>query len=164
LKTLILLDSGVIGVLASPYADRNGAECLNWLEQVKSIGIDVRIPLICYYEIRREFLRLTGDRRLDAISQDRWRSSLRWLDRLVARMGVTKIDSKVMRLATVIWAESRKRGLPMAADESLDVDVILAATARRAERGDRDVWVVTTNVGHLSRFVQACTWSEFPLP
>ena len=156
-----MLDSGVIGLLGSPYGDRDGAECSSWLERVRSVGVGVKVPLICYYEIRREFLRLAEDRRLDAISQGRWSESLRWLDDFASRIGVAEIDSKVMRLATTIWAESRRRGLPTAPDSSLDIDVILAATARRAGRGDRDVWVVTTNVAHLSRFVQACTWDEF---
>jgi toxin FitB len=163
LKSLILLDSGVISLLASSKGGADARGCLAWFDGLDSSRIHVQVPLICYYEVRREFLRLAEDPRLDAVTNQRWRRALNWLDQFSASLGIARIDVKVVRLATALWADARRLGIPTASDDSLDADVILAAIARKAERGNRDVWVVTTNVDHLARFVQACTWDAFPL-
>jgi predicted nucleic acid-binding protein len=137
--------------------------CSAWLARLRRAGVDVKIPLICYYEIRREMARLAGDVLLGADQRGRWELALAWLDTFSVRLGIAGIDVKVMRIAADLWAESRRRGLPTASRRSLDVDVILAAIATRAARGNRDVRVVTTNVGHLSRYVPACRWEDYPL-
>ena len=65
-----------------------------------------------------------------------------------------------MRQAAAFWAEARQRGRPTAEDKALDGDVILAAQVVTMESGHGIV--ATTNVGHLSRYVQAAVWREIP--
>lgn len=162
MRPIALIDTGVVGLLSVPSAGVAYRGCASWLARARREGIEVKVPLICYYEARREMARLAGDTRLDKVERERWEETLVWLDDFSSRLGIAGIDVKVMRLATDIWAEARRRGAPTAARHSLDADVILAAIARWAARGGRDVRIVTTNVGHLSRFVPACRWEDYP--
>jgi hypothetical protein len=67
-----------------------------------------------------------------------------------------------MRTAAKLWAEVRQKGMPTAEPASLDIDCILAAqaitTASTLSVDPSDVVVATSNVGHLSRFVNAEMW------
>ncbi len=163
MRSIGLLDTGVVGLLSSPIGGADARRCADWLARTLRAGVEVKIPLICYYELRRELVRLAGNGRGARSGTVHWDDSLAWLDDLAARLGIAGIDVKVMRIAAELWAEARRQGLPTAARQSLDADVILAAIARRAARGGRDVRVVTTNVGHISRYVPACRWDNYPL-
>ncbi len=104
------------------------------------------VPEISDYEVRRELLRagkIRGIERLDA---------------LIAQANYLPITTKAMRQAAAYWAAARQQGQPTAPDPALDSDVILAAQA--ATLNWTDVVVATTNVRHLSRFVQARLWSD----
>jgi len=61
--------------------------------------------------------------------------------------------------------KDRRQGLTTAADHALDGDVILAAQATTwAETRNREVIIVTENVGHLGRLAKAVRWDELPVP
>jgi len=77
------------------------------------------------------------------------------LDRLKEVLEYLPLDTQVMLRAAELWAEMRRRGQPTADPKELDGDVILAAQAERA-----GATVVTENVGHLSRLVEAKRWTE----
>ena len=53
-------------------------------------------------------------------------------------------------------------GLPTAHDKALDVDVILAAQARNLQtiHSNESVVVITSDVSHLSRYVEAKRWMD----
>ena len=68
------------------------------------------------------------------------------------------ITTKAMRLAAALWALVRQQGKPTADSKELGGDVILAAQAILL--GVPDLVVATTNVGHLSRFVNARNWQD----
>jgi hypothetical protein len=69
------------------------------------------------------------------------------------------VTGEVLRYAATLWAWARTEGIPTAHDKALDADVILAAQAQMAARDTgEEAIVVTTNVGHLERFVTARTW------
>ncbi|NJM49208.1 MAG: hypothetical protein HC860_26050 [Alkalinema sp. RU_4_3] len=51
-------------------------------------------------------------------------------------------------------------GYPTASPDAIDGDVILAAQAVILRSQGYDTIIVTTNVGHLSRFTIAKTWQE----
>jgi hypothetical protein len=124
---------------------RNPAE-KDWLQRRISSGDAVFIPDVADYEVRRELLRaekMTGVDRLDALG---------------ATLGVIATTPETLREAASLWAAARRRGLPAADDAALDVDVIIAAQAKRLEREVDKVIVATTNVGHLARFVDARRW------
>ena len=65
-----------------------------------------------------------------------------------------------MRKAAEFWADLRRRGLPTAADESLDADAILAAQAALIGSPGDIVTVATSNSRHLGRFpgIDARDW------
>ncbi len=63
-----------------------------------------------------------------------------------------------MLLAAQLWAEARLRGRPTAEPSALDGDVILAAQAILLENEGYKVVIATTNVGHLSQFIDAQEW------
>ena len=65
-----------------------------------------------------------------------------------------------MRKAAEFWADLRRRGLPTAADESLDADAILAAQAALIGGPGDTVTVATSNPVHLARFpgIDARDW------
>jgi predicted nucleic acid-binding protein len=60
-----------------------------------------------------------------------------------------------MQRAAQLWAEARNHGVPTADPKELNVDVILAAQAERVK-----AIIVTDNVGHLSRFIEARRWQD----
>ena len=74
------------------------------------------------------------------------------------------ITINIIRGASNLWATARAKGKPTASKASLDADVVRAAIAHRASRGEREVVVITTNVQHLSRYatpyVTARSWED----
>ena len=107
------------------------------------------LPEIADYELRRELLRankLKGIRRLD--------------DCKLHLLEYLPITTPVMLKAAQLWAESRQAGIPTADPKELDGDVILAAQGLLVGEGGEGVVIATTNVGHLSRFVDARHWRD----
>lgn len=62
-----------------------------------------------------------------------------------------------MLKAAELWAKSRQQGKPTADPHALDGDVILAAQALLL---DPQAIITTTNIGHLSLFVDAHHWRD----
>jgi predicted nucleic acid-binding protein len=146
--TVILLDTGILGLITYPMASRDGNECGQWLLSLSSRGYEAKIPEIADYEIRRELLRM-----------DKF-SDIQVLDNLKKILGYVPITTETMLLAAEFWAQARKQGRPTAHDKALDGDVILAAQATILANRGNDVIIATTNVGHLSRFVKAKEWRD----
>jgi hypothetical protein len=96
-----------------------GDQCRLWLDGLLARGVDIIVPEITDYKIRRELTRVGAA------------GSLRRLDALVTtgRLTYAPITTLAWRQAAVFWADARRRGLPTAAPEALDADVILAACA-----------------------------------
>ncbi|MEG4441255.1 hypothetical protein QUB47_00065 [Microcoleus sp. AT9_B5] len=68
------------------------------------------------------------------------------------------MSTEVMLLAAQLWAQARSRGRPTAEPNALDGDVILAAQAILEASEGNQVVIATTNVGHLSQFIDAREW------
>lgn len=146
---IVLLDSGPLGILTNPKGAPVTLECHHWVESLLLKGYRMILPEIADYEVRRELLRankLAGIRRLDECK-------LRWLEYL-------PITTPVILKAAQLWAESRQAGIPTADPKELDGDVILAAQGLLVGEGGEEVVIATTNVGHLSRFVDAREWRD----
>jgi hypothetical protein len=73
MSVIILLDSGPLGLLTNPKGSSETRECNLWLARLLQRGIEVKIPEIADYEVRRELLRADkhqGLKRLRAWSWD----------------------------------------------------------------------------------------------
>lgn len=143
-----MLDSGPLGLLVYPKGLPEAHNCNQWLERLISGGQRVVVPEIVDYELRRELLRL------------RLAAGVARLDRLTGLLAYVPISTEMMLLAANLWADVRHRGLPTADPQALDVDVILAAQAQSLATAASPAVVATTNVGHLSRLVEARRWPE----
>ena len=146
----IVLDAGPLGLVTHPGGSEEADACRSWfLDAALDGSTVVVVPEIADYEVRRELIRArraAGIARLDAL-----------IDR-VHDIEYLALTTPAMRQAATFWAEARREGRPTAADPALDGDVILAAQAATLDR--TGVVVATTNVRHLSRFVQAKLWSD----
>jgi predicted nucleic acid-binding protein len=148
MSTLVLLDAAPLGAVTNPAPTTEAREMNAWLENLLRQRTRVFVPEIADYEVRRELLRA---RKTQGIGR---------LDSLAARLEYLPLTTAVMRQAAEFWATARQRGRPTAPDHALDGDVILAAQATLIGGGGNRVVVATSNVGHLSLFVEARLWRD----
>ncbi len=148
----LVLDTGVLGQLCHPNKDQNRPVSL-WMANLlrdHADRIQVLLPEIADYELRRKLLHLIAKRQATKVSTDR-------LDNLATLLDYLPLNTETMRRAAALWATARSRGNPTSADMALDGDVILASQA--IEVGGI---IVTTNPKHLSRFTTAYNWFDLP--
>ena len=141
----IVLDSYPLGALSHPNPN---ISIVQWAAACRTAGHELYVPEVIDYEVRRELIRAnkqTGVRNLDAL-----KAALRFLP----------ITSAAMLLAADLWAQSRQSGLATGDPKKLDIDVILAAQSLTLGVPLGDLIVVTSNVGHISRFVTADLWNN----
>lgn len=143
---IMVLDTGPAGRLTHPGAN---LELVKWLTSKLAVGVEVVLPEIVDYELRRNFV-LEISR-----GNNSFRRSLTRLEALQETLTFLPLNSDMMRKAADFWAEARRQGKPTADLKELDADAILAAQA----------WfvggiVITENVGHLGLFVDARTWRD----
>lgn len=136
----VLLDSGPLGEATHPRGNREFAA---WIKRLLASEIEVVIPEIADYELRRTYL------------HRRKPKSVQRLDGLRNLLTYQPLDTPTMQRAAENWAEARRQGTPTADHKELDCDAILAAQAQ-AVGG----MVATSNVGHLSLFVSAKSWHD----
>lgn len=148
MSDIILLDTGIIGLVTNPIATPEGAACNEWLQQKLSVEVRVLVPEICDYEHRRGLLRVGKMK------------DLAKLNALEAAVGFDPITSEIMRQAAEFWAQARKKGYSTADDKALDGDMILCAHAEVLSRQGHRVVIATTNVKHLSLFTDARLWKD----
>lgn len=144
----IVLDSGPLGLICYSPGFPVGDECRQWVARHLATGIQVLVPAIANYELRRELIRLNNA------------NSISMLDRFISSEAgrYIQLSDGQLQLAAELWAETRKRGRPLADPHALDVDVILAAQVRSVEAASQPCVVATTNVSHLSLLVDARDW------
>jgi predicted nucleic acid-binding protein len=135
-------------MVTHPRASKENLDCASWLADLLRQDVQVVIPEISDYELRRELLRAEKT------------ESLNRLDQLARVLLYLPLTTSVMRQAAGFWAQARNEGKPTAPMEALDADVILAAQVHSLRTGDERVVVATTNVGHLARFVEARRWPD----
>jgi len=146
MSSVVILDSGPVGLLAQRLGVVPAEACRQWQKDLLVAGVRVILPEITDYEVRRELLRINN---LPGILR---------LDRLAAAVEYLPLTTAAMRRAAEMWAEVRQQGKPAADPKELDGDVILAAQATLL--GVPDLVVATTNVGHLARYVTAKYWQD----
>jgi len=148
MSAIVFLDSGPLGLIVNPGGSSIAGTCNHWLRTLVLQGVQVKLPEITDYEIRRELIRLNKT------------SSIRRLDELKTYIDYAPITTQTMLLASEFWAQVRKQGKPTADNKALDVDVILAAQATLLSNVGYEVVIATTNVSHLSRLATAKEWQN----
>jgi len=153
MRQAIVLDSGPLGLLTHPPGSARAQECTEWLSRLLiKPDVAVVLPEIIDYEIRREIIRAD------------FRYGLDELNSLKTRLIYLRLTTEALLLAAELWAATRARGRPTTGDKELDIDVILAAQALSLAADYDSVVIATTNVGHLSRFIEARVWQEITVP
>ena len=145
MATIVVLDTGPVGVLTNPRLTPVPMAIRKWLADLLTANRRVILPEISDYEIRRELMR------------GRKSQSLTMLNTLANQVEFLPINTPAMRLAADLWAQSRNAGLPTGMSAALDGDVILAAQALHL---GVPVVVATGNTAHLSRFIAADDWQN----
>lgn len=140
----LVLDATPLGKLAHP---RRNPEIARWYREMLTGGVQIIVPEVADYEVRRSFLQRNLTR------------SLAILDEMKATLSYLPIRTIHMLRAAELWADARQRGLPTADPKELDCDVILAAQALEA-----GAIVATENAGHLTRYVTARHWRHIAVP
>jgi hypothetical protein len=76
-----------------------------------------------------------------------------------------RYSDESLKVASVLWAQSKLSGLPTAQDGSLDTDLIICAQWRilSAQHPGQMSIIATTNVKHLIRFATASKWQDINL-
>lgn len=146
MSQIVLLDTGIIGLITNPKRSPESTACNLWLQELIRANLRVILPEIADYEVRRELLRANK------------KKGLKRLDDLADLIEYLPITTKAMRKAALLWAEARQQGQPTAGDNTIDGDMILIAQALTLFRPN--VIIATTNVGHLSRFIKADLWQN----
>lgn len=142
---IVLLDAGPLGMITNPKSSPENEACKEWLV---SKGVNIVIPEIADYEVRRELLRAGKDRGLGR------------LEALKGMLEYAPITTPVMLKAAQFWATARRLGRQSADDASLDADMILAAQAATLDRESDEAVIATTNVRHLALFASARVWHD----
>ena len=148
MSMVILLDAGPLGLITNPRASQETRDCNLWLESLVLKEVQVKIPEIADYEVRRELLRADKFKGIERLND------------LQLYLDYVPLTTQTMLKAAQFWAQVRKQGIPTADDKALDGDVILAAQAILIRDEGHEVIIATTNVGHLSRLAQAKTWRD----
>ncbi len=148
MSMIVLLDAGPLGMITNPRSSPENETCKKWLANLAYNGVEIVIPEIADYEVRRELLRASKERGIGR------------LDALKGMLGYAPITTPVMLKAAEFWATARKMGRQSASDASLDADMILAAQAGALVRAGDETVIATTNVRHLALFAPARIWRE----
>jgi len=148
MSLIVLLDAGPLGMITNPKSSPENEACKNWLASRAYDGVEIVIPEIADYEVRRELLRAGKERGLGR------------LDALKGMLGYAPITTAVMLKAAEFWAAARKTGRQSADDASSDADMILAAQAGALVRAGDEPVIATTNVRHLALLASARIWRE----
>lgn len=84
------------------------------------------------------------------------------MDELQLLIDFFPVTSQVLNYAAYLWANSRRQGQPTADPKTLDADVIIAAQCQflTQDYPGQSLICATTNVNHLSRFIEAQTWQS----
>lgn len=151
-NSIVLLDAGPLGLVTYPSKKKRYNDCRLWLEHLVDVGVNVRIPEISAYEVRRGYLRTKNS------------LAVQRLDELYNALPCIPISTETMTRAVHLWALMRQQGFPAAGDESLDADMTLAAQAQLLADQGHPVIVATTNVKHLDKVVNAEEWNKIAAP
>ena len=154
---IVFIDTGVLGAISSPRKTGEVGECQEWFYGLLARGVYVISSDLCDYEVRRGLV-------LNSIETSR-NQGLANLDELENLIDFLPITKSIMLHAAQLWAISRSQGTPTADQKNIDADVIIAAQCQlfQQENLGQNLVVATTNVKHLTRFIQAQKWQDIKM-
>lgn len=81
---------------------------------------------------------------------------------MTAFVSFLSVTDDSLKMAAVLWAQSKLSGIPTAKDNSLDADLIICAQWRiLASQQPRQMSIIaTTNIKHLGRFATVGRWQD----
>ncbi len=152
---VIVLDTGplsnaVVALAKQDTIPTMSQRCRQWILEQEERGAILLVPAICYYETLRELERRRASGQIRRLQDFVFGSEDRFIP-----LTTTHLES-----AARLWATSRNAGVPAASHDALDADIILCAQALALGLSPSSYLVVTTNVGHLSRFVPCDEWAN----
>lgn len=148
----LLLDSSILAKVVRPAVEEYKPIVAAVNRLLEDTRFEVSVPEIVDYELRRKLLHV-GNRRHHG---KKWAlDALAYLDALVA-VAYIPLTTEAMRLAATLWAQTRADGQLRGTEESLDVDVILAAQAQHT--GGQ---IITTNERHFWRIADVFDFKGF---
>lgn len=148
---LLLLDSNILGRMVRPEIEEN-KPVVSALIRLGDMGFRILVPEIIDYELRRKLLHLA----FNPHQPRRWaKVALDHLEGLGAA-GYVALTTETFRLAAELWADSRAQGQSRDHEDSLDVDVILAAQARQ-----NGAYIVTSNEKHFQGMAPVFDWRPY---
>lgn len=154
MSSLVLLDTGPLGMFTNPSANAKNKECRRRVEELLAAGSKVFAPAIAVYETRRKLVHLQ-------LTQPATKRLTRF-DAGLALLDPLPITDEVMRRASEIWGESRANGINTDDPKTLGGDVILVAQARvlEADTGG-NVEIATVDRADLKRlFPNIRLWDD----
>jgi hypothetical protein len=145
-----------LGQLCNPNSTQKTIALNKWFYTQLIRGRTFYTSELCHYEVRRS---------LCLISEKSGKSDgLLELERLRSEGSIefATVTGEIVSLASTLWAKAQVEGKSIAPLHSLDIDLLVCATSLSLQQKypGREVVIVTTNVKHLSRFVNAVDWSE----
>ncbi|BDA72840.1 hypothetical protein CAL7716_070060 [Calothrix sp. PCC 7716] len=151
---IVFIDSGVLGVLATPVKYAEASICEEWIYGLLAKGVTIYSSQLCDYEIRRSMV-LENRRNPRSTSI----SSLDELQEIITFLPVTW---EVLNQAAELWASARSQGIPTADNQNLDADMIICSHWQMLteEFPGRYIVIATGNVKHLSRFTESKNWRD----
>lgn len=151
---IVFLDTGVLGLISSPKRSESVLACEQWLLQLIARSVYVVTSNICDYEVRRSLIL--------ASFKDGKKRGLENLNNLQEIIDFLPVTTDALHLAAYLWASSRSQGKPTADPKTLDADVIIAAQCQLIEQEypGQSLMIATTNVKHLSQFIEAEEWQN----
>jgi len=150
----LLLDCNILSKVVHPSVEEHRPIAAAIQRLLKDDRFEVLVPEITDYELRRKLLHV-GYRPHQG---RKWaREALIELDQMVS-LRYLPLTTETMKLAASLWAQTRFKGRLRGPEESLDIDVILAAQAQQA--GGQ---IVTTNDKHFRGIADLFDWRSFHL-
>ncbi|ERT09840.1 hypothetical protein M595_0152 [Lyngbya aestuarii BL J] len=146
---IVILDSGVLGLLATPIRDTSEAEdseiyqCREWFYSLLAKSVYVVTSDISDYEVRRELIRIKSQ-------------GLEILDNLRNTIDFLPLTTEVMMKAAELWADARQNHISTADDKNIDADMIISAQwmILKETFPGRAVLIATKNLRHMKIFAQ----------
>ncbi len=148
---IVFLDSNTLGAIVNPNPKSNAVKAIKaWAQQMESANHPLIVPAVADYEQRREHTRRNAT------------ASLIELDKFVGGVQgrYLPLTDSALKVAAILWAQVRQKGLPTADLKALDCDIVLAAQVLDLQLQAGTFVVVTDNTDHLSRVIACEKWQN----